>query len=86
MRNIIPIIFVAATLLAGCCSPAPANKTTTAGTNAAVNTNTVASSSAVAATPVGPNTPAETLSENVRLGNLGATFIVILTIMAVRRP
>jgi len=118
MRNIIPITVVAATLLAGCRSPARVNKTTTFGTNtvastsaavatpAPVGTNTVASTNAVVATPtpvgsetvasanavaaipspVGTNTPAEALSENVRLGNLGAAFIVILAIVAAMRP
>jgi outer membrane murein-binding lipoprotein Lpp len=136
MRNIIPITVVAATLLAGCRSPARVNKATTLASNsvastnavvanpAPVGTNTVASASAMVATPapggsdtvastsavvanptpvgsetvasanavaaipspVGTNTPAEALSENVRLGNLGAAFIVILAIVAAMRP
>ena len=93
MRNIIPIIIVAATVFVGCKSPTQANKTTAVGTtSAAAVTNTVASTNAAVATPVpapvpvGPNTPAETLAENNTLGNLAAVFIGILTIAAVRRP
>ena len=100
MRNIIPIIFVAATLLAGCRSPARVNKTTTLGSNTVASTNavvatpapvgpdTVASASAVIdpPAPVGPNTQAKALSENVMLGNLGGAFIVILAILAALRP
>jgi hypothetical protein len=91
MRNIIPIIFVAATVLAGCCSTAPVNKTTAPGTNTVASANAMVATPAPAVVappvPAGPNTPAETLSENLRLGNLGAAFIVILTILAARsRP
>jgi len=144
MRNIVPIIFIAATLLAGCRLPATAHKTTTAGTqtvpgtsivantkapasshgvttvkaaptaktvaitNTLASLKTVASNNAIASnnilvivktnvidspgdvvatpSPAGSITPAEPLSENVWLGDLGAAFIVILTILAVRRP
>ena len=72
MRNIIPILFVAATLLAGCRSPARVDKTTTVGTNTVAGTNAVvatpapvrskpvASTSAVVVTPapVGSDTVA----------------------------
>jgi hypothetical protein len=126
MRNIIPIMLVAATVLVGCHSPMQANKTTTVaaapagasatankntigdvnaavtvnpaatansvvGTNAVVSNNSAPSTNALAATPVqapatvGPNTPAQTLAENVRLGDLAAAFIIILTILALWR-
>jgi len=105
MRNIIPIIFAAATLLAGCKSPAQTGKKTNGGattagakttvnvtTNSAATTIAAANADAIAATTapapvtVGPNTPAQTLSENTRLGNFGAAFIVILAVAAARRP
>ena len=150
MRNLIPIIFVAATLLAGCRSPATVHKTTTAdtqtvpGTNIVANANAPASSNSVAivkavetaktaptakivaitntmaslkivasshtiesnnilviiktnvidnpgavvATPAPADsiTPAQPLSENDWPGDLAAAFIVVLAILAVRRP
>jgi len=93
MRKFIPIMFVAATMLVGCRSTPPSNKTTTASTksmvNPSANTNAVASTNAVAATPAppaGPNTPADTLSENVQLGDFGAACLVGLSIVALGRP
>lgn len=83
MRKIIPIIFIAATLLVGCKSPTMKTTTTsTATTNAVAGTNTVA---ATPPAPVGPNTPAETTSENLRLGELAGVFLVLLTVLAVKR-
>ena len=35
--------------------------------------------------PIAPNTPAQTLAETDKLGNLAAAFITILTVAAVRR-
>ena len=102
MRNIIPIIFVAATVLVGCQSPKSASKPTTPGTattmvitntvfstNIVFSTNTVASSKTVVVAPitVGPNTPEETASENLKFGKFAAVFIFCLTILALaRRP
>jgi hypothetical protein len=51
MRNIIPIIFVASTLLVGCQSSKPASKPAAAGaTSAAASTNTVANTNATVST------------------------------------
>jgi Na+/H+ antiporter NhaC len=74
MRNIIPIIFVAATVLVGCHSPSMVQTKTAA---PAAPTPTVAAPAATA--------PPNTLSESVRLGDLGAAFIIILTLLALRR-
>jgi hypothetical protein len=52
-----------------------------ASTNAAVNTN----AAIVAPITVGPNTPEVTASENFRLGNLAAVFILFLTFLALKR-
>jgi hypothetical protein len=129
MRNIIPIIVVAAAMLAGCHSPtvvqtqppappapAPTVVTTPVITQTVV-TQTVATptvetqavvtptvetqvvatptmqTQAVAApappAPVEPATvtaiPPDSLSENVMLGDLGAVFILLLTILALSR-
>jgi hypothetical protein len=84
MRNIIPVMLLALTVLVGCQSP----KTTVGGsTNAMTVTNTVVVTNTIAATPsvVGPNTPAQTTSENLVLGNLAAIFIVFLVILALKR-
>ena len=80
MRKIIPIIFVAA-ITSGCKSPTMST-TTTAATNSVAGTNSVA---ATPPAPVGPNTPAQTLSEDKMLGDLDGVFFVILTFAAVKR-
>jgi hypothetical protein len=80
MRKIIPIIFVAATLLVGCKSATMS--TTTAATNSVAGTNAAA---ATPPAPVGPNTPAQTLSEDKMLGDFAGVFFVILTFAAVKR-
>jgi hypothetical protein len=83
MRNIIPIIFVAATLIVGCKSATMSTTTsTTAGTNSVASTNAAA---ATPPAPVGPNTPAQTLAEDKMLGNLAGIFLVLLTVAAVKR-
>jgi hypothetical protein len=96
MRKFIPIIFVAASILAGCSTPSMVHTQSAGGTNAAVSlnitvgTNAVAGTNAavaVAATTSGTetvghvNSPAETTSENVLLGDLGAGFLVMLIIV-----
>jgi len=81
MRNIIPIIFVAATLIVGCKS---ATMSTTTSTTAA--TNSVAGTNAAATPPAPvPNTPAQTLAENRMLGDIAGVFLVLLTAAAVKR-
>lgn len=81
MRNIIPIIFVAATLLVGCKSATMSTTATTTATNSVAGTNAAATPPA----PVGPNTPAQTTAENIRFGELAGAFIVLLTVAAVKR-
>jgi hypothetical protein len=81
MRKIIPVIFVAATLIVGCKS-ATMSTTTTAATSAAAGTNSAAATPPV---PVGPNTPEQTLAENKLCGDLAGIFLVILTVAAVKR-
>jgi hypothetical protein len=71
MRKFIPI-FVAAALFVGCKSATMSTTSSTTSTNA------------VAPPPV-PNTPAQTMTENHRLGEFGAAFIVILTVLAVKK-
>jgi hypothetical protein len=80
MRNIIPIIFVAATVLVGCHSPSMVQTKTAA---PAAPTPTVATPPAAAAPAA--TAPPNTLSESVRLGDLGAAFIIILTLLALSR-
>jgi len=86
MRNIIPIIIVAAAMVVGCQTSKQAGKTTAAG--ATTSTNGVAGASAAAAAPVpaGPNTPDQTLAENKKLGNLAGAFLGILYVAALKRP
>jgi len=80
MRNIIPIIFVGATLLVGCQTSKQASKP------AAATTNAVAATPAPTPVPAGPNTPDQTLAENNRLGNLAGAFLGVLYIAALKRP
>jgi len=80
MHKIIPIIFVAAMVLVGCHSPSMLRTKTAAPT---VATSPLAAAP-TAATPV-PTTPSQMMSENVRLGELGTAFIVILTVLALMR-
>ncbi len=80
MRNIIPVIFVAATLLVGCQTSKQANKT------AAAAPITAAAAPAPTPVPAGPNTPEQTLAENNKLGNLAGTFLGVLYIAALKRP
>jgi hypothetical protein len=83
MRNIIPIIFVAATLLVGCKSATMSTTTkTTAATNSVAGTNAAA---AAPPAPAGPNTPAQTLAEGRMLGDLAGVFLALLTFAAVKR-
>jgi hypothetical protein len=93
MRKFIPIIFVAATVLVGCHTPTTVHTTTAGSTNAtasfsfAVGTNAPAGTNAAAAAAVNAdaaghvNSPSETMSENVMLGDLGAAFLVLLPII-----
>jgi PBP1b-binding outer membrane lipoprotein LpoB len=93
MRNIIAIIsiiFVAATLLVGCKSATM--KTTTAiatvptTTNAAATTNAATVTAAAApAVSASPNTPVDTTAENVKLGEIAGIFLVVLSVLAVKR-
>lgn len=69
---------------------APAKAAATVNTNAVVVPAPVAvaaETNAVAATPtpVGPNTPAQTASENITLGCLAAVFLAFLTVLALKR-
>jgi hypothetical protein len=94
MRNVIPIIFVVATVLVGCHSPSTVHPQITSGTNAVagasatISTNALAgTNAAVSANVAGHvNTPSETQSENLRLAGLGAAFLVIMpVILALKR-
>jgi hypothetical protein len=80
MRNIIPVIFVAATLLVGCKTSTQASK------SAAASASAAAATPAPAPVPVGPNTPEQTLAENNKLGNLAGAFLGVLYIAALKRP
>jgi hypothetical protein len=81
MRKVIPIIFVAATLLVGCKSATMSTTSTAAGTNAVAGTAAAATPPA----PVGPNTPEQTLAENKMFGDLAGIFLALLTFAAVKR-
>jgi len=87
MRKIIPIIFVAVTLIVGCKSATMSTKTgtSTASTEPAASTTDTNAVAATPPAPAGPNTPEQTASENLRLGEFAGVFIVLLTIMAVKR-
>jgi hypothetical protein len=73
MRKItIPIIIVAAIVLVGCKSASE------------VHTQAAAPTAAAPAPPT-PETPAQIMSEGTKYGNIGAAFMVILTVLAVKR-
>jgi hypothetical protein len=93
MRKFIPILLVTATVLAGCSTPATVHTQNAGGTNATasfsmtVGTNAVVGTNAAVAAAVSAeaaghvNSPSETMSENVMLGDLGAAFLVLLPII-----
>jgi hypothetical protein len=87
MRNIFPIMIVTATLLVGCHSLSTVHAPTTSGTNAVVSTNTPTGTNATVVAGASPpatvhvNTPSETLSENIALGDLGAAFLFLLPVI-----
>jgi hypothetical protein len=74
MRKFIPMLFLAAIMLAGCKSG------TTVHTQAAAPTAAAPASPS----PPAPATPAQTLKENVRLGDFGAAFMLILAVVALK--
>jgi hypothetical protein len=59
--------------------------TSTASAESAASTTGTNAVAATPPAPVGPNAPAETASENLRLGDLAGVFLVLLTILAVKR-
>jgi hypothetical protein len=96
MRKFIPLIFVAAIAVAGCSTPSTIHTQSAGGTNAATSLNITVGPNAVAGTNAAVaaaattastetaghvNSPAETTSENVLLGNLGAGFIAMLVVV-----
>jgi hypothetical protein len=74
MRKFIPILFLAAIMFAGCKSG------TTVHTQAAAPT----AAAATPPPPPAPATPAQIMKEDVRLGDFGAAFMVILAVLALK--
>jgi hypothetical protein len=74
MRKFIPMLLLATIMFVGCKSG------TTVHTQAAAPT----AAAAAPPPPPAPATPEQTLKENVRLGDLGAAFMLILAVVAVK--
>jgi len=77
---------VAGAVSAAVSTNAVASTSTTVSTNAVAAIAAATAASASAPTPVGSNTPEQTLAENNMLGNLAGTFLAILFVAAIKRP